>query len=314
MVCQRAGSNAYWLAAENIVNKMRKQPDSSELGQSFVVDTLKAYPGVSMHKLSFDEEKRVTTYCGRDGTSKLILKTMVCPLNAERYIKSFKDEYDLIAKMDKLRQSNITPLNRREYRDEPKQEIQIAALFEMREKVDAQRLLELAISSLKVLADLSNNSEVRFDLTPDNALFQNNIARINIVKQANASPMKIIIPSAVTREERIYVLEYCPPEVHRKVGRYFFNSIDVYSWGMTIYQLASGKFLGELIEENENYKTCDKNYKDFLKLIKGITMANDGVGVITRGVVKVLLKALSEDPKERPSFRELLRELGKSGK
>lgn len=292
---------------------MRNRADSSELGQSFVVDTLKPYPGVSMHKLFFDEEKKVTTYCGREGMSKLILKTMVCPLKAERCIKSFKDEYDLIVIMNKLRQSNIIPLNRREYRDEPKQEIQIAALFEMREKVDAQKVLELTMSTLKVLADLPNNSEVRLDLTPDSALFQNNVARIDIAKQADASPVKVILSSANTREERIYFLEYCPPEVHRKTGKYFFDSIYVYSWGMSIYQLASGKLLGELIEENEKYKAKNKNYKDFLKLVRGITMANDGLNLITNGVVEVLLKALSEDPKERPSFKELSREFSKGG-
>eukprot|EP00826_Nyctotherus_ovalis_P023655 TRINITY_DN1819_c0_g4_i1.p1 TRINITY_DN1819_c0_g4~~TRINITY_DN1819_c0_g4_i1.p1 ORF type:complete len:474 (-),score=76.00 TRINITY_DN1819_c0_g4_i1:278-1636(-) len=102
-----------------------------------------------------------------------------------------------------------------------------------------------------------------------------------------------------------YTPAYCPPEVLRESKGYVLNKMDVYCWGMTIYQLITNRSCSELENEAASFKLPGKNYEGFLELVRKIRLTGDPGNEITEWMAQVLLTVLDEDPAKRPNFTEL---------
>ena len=93
--------------------------------------------------------------------------------------------------------------------------------------------------------------------------------------------------------------EYSPPEaIKNRKGEP--AKVDVYCWGMCLYQLITYKTCENIGEEQ---KLRETNHAMFLKNVSEIPIKGDEN--FRKEVITLLLKALSTDPRIRPSFADL---------
>ena len=95
---------------------------------------------------------------------------------------------------------------------------------------------------------------------------------------------------------------YLSPEViNNRQGRP--SAIDVYGWGMTLLHLASGK-TPEQFEELARFRPL--SYSAFLENVQKLKLKNDTNGHLTKKIIEILQKVLSNKPEDRPTFEKLL--------
>jgi len=97
------------------------------------------------------------------------------------------------------------------------------------------------------------------------------------------------------------MIAYAPPEMF--IGeRSYPTKIDIYTWGMSLYQLVMDLTYDEL-KEKIKLRLHSKTYEDFLLEIRNIRLANKGVSKNLENWVKeVLLRVLDFNPQKRPTF------------
>ena len=95
---------------------------------------------------------------------------------------------------------------------------------------------------------------------------------------------------------------YLPPEVlETRQGEP--TAVDIYCWGISLYQLLNGWTDEELLE---NIAIRKANYKAFLDNVKKLKVKEDPDGSIGKKAVEILLKVLSLNPRDRPDFKKLV--------
>jgi len=100
-------------------------------------------------------------------------------------------------------------------------------------------------------------------------------------------------------------MEYLPPEILSNSGEFNCGKIDIYSWGITIYQLITGKTVEELSKEVASFKYPGTEYTGFLRLVQGIKIKGDTEGYVSSLISGILLLVLDISPLKRPTFAVL---------
>ena len=147
----------------------------------------------------------------------------------------------------------------------------------------------------------------------NNKIFHSDLKSTNIVIKDNKpiimnfgvsiifdSKIKAIKRSLMNNTTPKFTYAYYPPEVIR-TNDYIPNKVDVYSWGMILYQLVTEKNEEELEREIKKFKLYADNYDQFIDMIKTMEI-NDKEEILIR---EILLLTLNEDPNKRPEFKEL---------
>ena len=100
------------------------------------------------------------------------------------------------------------------------------------------------------------------------------------------------------------MIAYAPPEMF--LGeRNYPTKIDIYTWGMSLYQLVMDITYDELKEEIK-LRQHSKTYEEFLSKIRNMRLGDKGVDKNLENWVKeVLLKVLSFNPQKRPTFNDI---------
>jgi len=100
------------------------------------------------------------------------------------------------------------------------------------------------------------------------------------------------------------MIAYAPPEI--LLGeRNYPTKIDIYTWGMCLYQLVMDLTCDEL-KKKIKLRQHSKTYKDFLLEIGNMRLRDKGVSKDLENWVKeVLLKVLNFNPQKRPTFSDI---------
>jgi len=103
------------------------------------------------------------------------------------------------------------------------------------------------------------------------------------------------------------MIAYTPPEIF--LGeRNYPTKIDIYTWGMCLYQLVMDLTYDEL-KEKIKVRKHSKTYEDFLLEIRNMRLGDKGVDKNLENWVKeVLLKVLNFNPQNRPTFNDIKNE------
>ncbi len=158
---------------------------------------------------------------------------------------------------------------------------------------DAKQILALARKILEPMAVLETNGVYHLDLRPSDVLIRAD-GTVKIFRLALESSQN-----------------YAPPEV-LCMGGYVREKVDIYSWGMIMYQLVTGESEYQLRLEADTFKRPGKmlDYAGFRGNVRGIKLDGDGKSPAAQLVVQLLDQALSFDPLRRPTFAGLRAAIG----
>eukprot|EP01022_Parablepharisma_sp_SALTPOND_P019157 TRINITY_DN323_c0_g1_i4.p2 TRINITY_DN323_c0_g1~~TRINITY_DN323_c0_g1_i4.p2 ORF type:complete len:456 (+),score=36.68 TRINITY_DN323_c0_g1_i4:170-1369(+) len=300
---------------------MKQEDDKVEIkdakGELYKTKVLDPYMGGWMIELRTTIIGGVTKaiYKVHKDSDTYILKTFNCSLFNQEAINQAKKEYELSLQCSKLTKDIARPVGYDELMSKPIKRAIIEVLYEyggeslhsMIGTLEGEDAVEIMKKTLEPLVILEENGIFHSDLKPDNIVVKDGKIKIidfgvSISFPSMTKLFKIAMTAGSEMIGGTYI--YLPPEV-LCAADYIPGKVDVYGWGMTFYQLISGKSDADLENEMKLYKDIGKDYNQFLNLVKGIKVKGDHDGSLGKWVVQLLLQVLDIDPNKRPTFAKL---------
>ena len=101
---------------------------------------------------------------------------------------------------------------------------------------------------------------------------------------------------------------YAPPELFQG-ERSYPTKIDIYVWGMCLYQLITD-MTNDVMKQKISLRRNERTYEQFLNEIRNLKLTDKGVDVqLEKWIKSVLLRVLSYHPEKRPNFKVIKNEL-----
>jgi len=270
--------------------------------------------------VSTNEEKKITrkVFIIETSTNKYALKSIKCdPSNAEE-IKDAENEFNTTMEYSNMNIHIIKPLDL--MKTEFNGSFYIEILYEYRGSdliplignAKAKEIIEIAKKLLNPLAFLESRGVLHSDIKPANILYQNGFITIIDFGVSRKFSLAQLLTTTTTLAGKIKGLTsiYAPPEVICPNDKNNLNKFDVYCYGMTLYQLITGKKPEILEYEKEHYKNDNLSYRQYIEMVSEIRLPADPTGNLTAMFIPILVKTLAFQPKDRPSFAELALLLG----
>jgi eukaryotic-like serine/threonine-protein kinase len=177
--------------------------------------------------------------------------------------------------------------------------ITVAELLEVQQRLPFERCAEIVVPVCDVLAEAHAAGLVHRDIKPEN-VFLHRAARGEVVKLLDFGIAKLVeradaAHQQLTRGGLIGTPSFLAPE--RVMGLGYDARADVYSVGVTLYQMLSGRVPFPSDDEDDF----------FASLIRQATAPIPALDVpdLPAGVERLVRSALSKDPDDRPTAREL---------
>jgi len=266
-------------------------------GSVYQTNILDPYPNAAILQIYDSQEDAEVIYRIINDRNQYILRTMNYQLSFQHRVKELKNSYDQLATVAEETKTFLKPID---FQDSSLEEICVEILYEsyesnlmeIIERADARQVLEIAKETLNCLIK-AKKIQCSIKPIPENIVLNGNKLKLidfNLSKNVSV---------------------YNPPELQEEVEITSFDKIDVYYWGMTMYQLMTRKSLNELREEAKKYRSVDGDYAGFLKNVQQIILANDPEKEVTTTMISILLKVFNRDPSMRPSYEEIQSSLNK---
>jgi len=215
--------------------------------------------------------------------------------------------------------SNFLKLkDRKEYTDKLTHKTTIEVLYEFGEQTLQSKLEEMStterIEAMKKLLIpmevLEQNGVIHGALRPENVIIEHEkclIADFGVKFDSfNEERMNSVMDSVICKmldEMDIYA----PPELFQG-DRNYPTKIDIYVWGMCLYQLITD-MTNDVMKQKISLRKNERTYGEFLSEIKNLKLTDKGVDVkLQKWVKSVLLRVLSYHPEKRPNFRTIKNE------
>ncbi len=258
------------------------------------------------------------------GTS-CVFKPVKCPPGAAREVDQAREEHRIAQDLPNGNTHIILPFGTQEAEDNT--DIIIDTFFGYRvvslssriSEVKADEIMHIARKTLKPLALLERKHTFHSDIKPSNILVNTQGEYAIIYFEPSKRPMnKQFDKAKITLDGEVIGLDqiYAPPEAFSEYDASLrvrmLNKIDVYCWGMTLYELITKKTPDKLKSEARKYKygRTEPEYEKFLKKIKRLSLPGDRSGILSKIINAVLYKVLAFNPEDRPSFAELYQIMG----
>jgi len=178
-------------------------------------------------------------------------------------------------------------------------------LLSLMEKEKPENIMRYMTSVAETMKVLEKNNISHYDLKPENIVRKGE--EVKIIDFCLSRLFESEARYSKTTVVYGYSELYSPPEVIKN-ERGHPVKIDVFCWGMSLYQLITKKSIKHLEDE---LKLRKKDHRQFLEQIKAIKIS--GNPDLTRKTREILLRVLNEEYKKRPTFTELC-ELLQDGK
>jgi len=303
----------------------KKQSLKSVKNIFYMTSILDSLPEGQIQKLqeSIDGTRSVFLITCNNNNSRYILKTFTCNSESKSDIDNARDEFARTKRLAKLSKHIAEPLKIDEIGNNELKEAYIEILYDYEGenllsligKLDSMQIIDIALKTLEPLSIMAANNVFHGDIKPGNIVIKDGILKIidfGSAKDLEKRSQLFGTLNGITGKMSEHSPIYSPPEIHRMTPPYVIHSIDVYCWGMTIYQLATGDTESMLAEYVNSYKIKDKDYKKFIDIVQGIKLKNDPDLKISQKLIEILTKTLDLNPKNRPTFAELKSDFEKS--
>ena len=255
---------------------------------------------------------------------KYILKVINSLQSMTDEIIQARKEYQIGLENAKENSHIAKPLAIQEAIDPAADTISIETLYEhggadlktLMGKLNAQEIFAFIKKTLDPLVHLESKGIFHSDIKPENIVIKDGVVKLidfGVAKDFERRTMLLKTMTSVQKQAVGFTMRYCPPEVFNRTCKANFGKIDVYCWGMTIYQLLTNKSDGELVNEQEAYKEPGQNYDDFLKIVAKVHLPGDADYSLTKLLVPTLLQILAFNPHDRPTFTSLRTFFGEPG-
>lgn len=261
-----------------------------------------------------------SVYRVRYGWDKYILKSITCAANAKEKINNASEELYMAIGLSTAKPEYFSKVIAHESCASPDGAIKyFEALYEYggrklrREGRDKFifRIIEIAYKTLLPLNFLVEHFISHCDIKPDNIVIKQD-GTVKVIDFGVAKQYQSEADLERSTSDRTgfkgCTPPYFPPELFLP-GEYCPKKIDVYCWGTTIYQLATGKKSAELQEEFNKYKfmKTEVEYNRFLgKIKRDLNSSPEAVWLADQ-----LLKALAWSYNKRPTFKYFIVEFKK---
>ena len=257
-------------------------------------------------------DKVITVFKVEHGKVTIILKVASTDLKATETIRQIKEEYENAIKAYNVDRNGVArPIDIKEFEDTVYSEHVVEMLFEYcgndlltaLKDADAKRIMDVMTKVALIMENLEEKKVFHSDLKPENIGINNNVVKIldfgtSMILDKKSQMLTIKFLKGAT-------YPYLAPEVfviHQ--GRP--TPIDVYAWGISLYQLLTNKSMIDIDTETGFRR---KDYDGFLKNVKNLKVKKDTPEDLRQKAIKILLQVLNYDPGKRPSFAELAKML-----
>ena len=170
------------------------------------------------------------------------------------------------------------------------------------ERINAMKKLLIPMSILET------QEVIHADLRPENVIMEGDkclIADFGMKFEFANEEGLCGVSDAIICKMLDDMIAYAPPEI--LLGeRNYPTKIDIYTWGMSLYQLVMDLTYDELKEKIKLRKHFKTYEEDFLLEIRNMKLRHKGVSRNLENWVKeVLLKVLNFNPQNRPTFNDI---------
>ncbi len=245
-----------------------------------------------------------------------VLKTFQYATTEVKDIEQARQEYEIPLNLAQGNNHIIKPLVKKELEDKAAGVLFIEMLFEyggnnllsLMNNLKPEELLSILRQTIDALAYLESQGVFHSDVKPQNIVIRNGIVKlIDFGVAKNFEKQTMLMKQTVHLTEKVIgqTFRYSPPEIFVKDSKYIINKIDVYSWGMTFYQLLSRKPDTTLAKEGELARENPSNYKNFMAVVQKTRIVGDSNLLVTNMILPMLVRALAFNPEDRPDFANL---------
>eukprot|EP00826_Nyctotherus_ovalis_P018348 TRINITY_DN15490_c0_g1_i16.p1 TRINITY_DN15490_c0_g1~~TRINITY_DN15490_c0_g1_i16.p1 ORF type:complete len:430 (-),score=40.29 TRINITY_DN15490_c0_g1_i16:44-1333(-) len=244
-------------------------------------------------------------------SKEFVFKPLSCSTENEDSIKDIRKEYELNLKCSALCSNGVVkPINKEEYIDKRRKLFIMEMLFEyggesllsLSNNLNATECLKIMQQVAETIKILEDNKIAHYDIKPSNIVVKDGVAKILDFGVSREFRSKSMLDKTTTTKGGTQI--YSPPEVIRH-ERGHAEKIDIFCWGMTLYQILVGRSEEQLLEELEERRTS-ADYAKFLNRIKRMEIRGCD-DALKKLVVELLLYTLKEDQNARPTFEQVLK-------
>ena len=224
-----------------------------------------------------------------------IFKSISASLDDKEAVDEVKKEARLILKCTKLTDGIAKLISTKEIKDEGRNMYVREMLYEyngvqlLSLKKNKRELMEIMKQVANTMSILEKEGIHISDLKPDSIIIKDTIAKILMIgNMMSFDELRILLE----RGKAIRDI-YSPPEIIKSEKAYP-EKINVYNWGIILYQVITNKTSVELETSGISYETIMDDIRELQ--IEDYDKPK---------LIEVLSRTLGEDPNERPSFKQL---------
>ena len=251
-------------------------------------------------------------YRVESGPITVIFKTISCSATDSEAIRQIKDEIDLSIKAYQIARDGVVALiSFKKIEKTDLNETIFEIVYEYGgdnfltafKDANGQKIMDAMETVAKIMARLESENIFHSDIKPENIVISNGV--VKLVDFGVSMKFDTKTSMLVTKELMGGTSLYLPPEVlETEKGKP--TTVDAYSWGITLYQLLTGRTKDNLIKDQ---KLQTPNYKAFLDNVQKFLDENVTDENVKRKAKIILPKVLAFNPNERPNFFEIIKML-----
>lgn len=162
--------------------------------------------------------------------------------------------------------------------------------FILSNKISLSIFLHIAIQLSKILGKLHKSNVIHKDVKPSNVLFNEETSRVVMIDFSISSRFSRKSPAVSNQETLEGTLAYISPEQTGRMNRDIDCRTDLYSLGITLYELLTG---------HTPFETTDPMEMVHCHLAKKPSAPVERNPMIPRAISDIILKLLSKTPEER---------------
>ena len=279
-------------------------------------NVLNDYKGATLTEIhrNPDLDQTRAIFAVKKGSTTIIFKSISCPVTNKDGMDQLREEYAISLRGSELSSGVAKPLKFEEISVKSIKRHVMEILYEycgeslskMLGIIDEKTAIKYMSAVSGIMASLEAGKILHADIKPENLVVKGNEVKVldfgvsikfNTASQMFQSKTSAGMIGGTTR--------YLPPEVLNET-KAWAGRIDIYTWGMTLYQLLTKK--NDLALEKEiNIRLNRVSYPKFLENVKKIQIKSDPT--LQKKIIEILLKVLSFDHKMRPTFEQIENEL-----